>query len=86
MVTKLWKHTVVIVGAVLVTSVSLVGVRAQQSKANANLLSTNWVGYLVFGSEESMDPIARGPHPTTERQIEIGLRSDGVVIWQRARK
>jgi hypothetical protein len=29
-----------------------------------------------------MDNIARGPHPTIVREVEIGLRSDGVVVWR----
>jgi len=64
----------------------LVGVDAQQSKTGSNsaLSTTNWVGYLVFGSESSIDQIARGAYPTADRQIEIGLRSDGVVVWRRA--
>ena len=66
--------------------VCLVGVQAQQNKNNpaALLLRTNWVGYLVFGKEDSMDAIAHGAFPTTDHQVEIGLRSDGTVVWRNA--
>jgi hypothetical protein len=64
----------------------LAGPNAQQNKNPSNNPPpmTNWVGYLVFGTEESSDPIARGAYPTADRQIEIGLRSDGVVVWRKA--
>jgi hypothetical protein len=63
----------------------LVGVQAQQNKNNSGglLLRTNWVGYLVFGREDSIDAIAHGAFPTTDRQVEIGLRSDGTVVWRK---
>ena len=49
-----------------------------------SLITTNWVGYLVFGSEENIDRIAPGAYPRTDRQIELGLRSDGLVVWRAA--
>ena len=61
------------------------GVQAQE-KAAAAQITTNWVGGLVVGKKEMGDPIA-GNHlfPQADGEIEIGLRSDGVVIWRKAR-
>jgi hypothetical protein len=69
---------------VVLASVCLVGLQAQQAttKPTANPIGTNWIGYLVVGKEDPIDQIARGPYPTTVRQVEIGLRSDGVVVWR----
>ena len=66
----------------------VVGSYAQQA---ANLssasLTTNWTGYLVVGSDESIDPMPpRHPYPKTVAKVEIGLRSDGVVVWREAAK
>ena len=43
-----------------------------------------WIGCLVVGQGDPIDQIARGPFPTTVHQVEIGLRSDGVVVWRNA--
>ena len=57
--------------------------RAQEKKT-APAPATNWIGYLVIGKEETGDPIAgRGPYPKADSQIQIGLRSDGVLVWRR---
>jgi hypothetical protein len=62
----------------------LVSTNAQQDKGKSSTASmtTNWIGYVVFGAEESMDPIGRGAYPTADTQVQIGLRSDGVVVWR----
>lgn len=61
------------------------GTRAQE-KAAAQL-STNWVGGLVVGKKELGDPIAgRGLFPQVDGDVEIGLRSDGVVVWRKAQR
>jgi hypothetical protein len=65
-------------------AVCIVGTHAQQTPASSSLLTTSWTGCLVVGKEDTMDNIARGPHPTTVREVEIGLRSDGVVVWRNA--
>jgi hypothetical protein len=39
----------------------------------------------VIGEQESIDQISRGPHPAAKEEIELGLRSDGVVVWRRTR-
>jgi hypothetical protein len=64
-------------------AVCIVGTHAQQTPAGSRI-TTNWTGCLVVGREDTMDNIARGPHPTTVREVEIGLRSDGVVVWRNA--
>jgi hypothetical protein len=55
-----------------------------QEKAAASPQTTNWVGGLVIGKRETGDRIAgRGLFPQTDPEIEIGLRSDGVVVWRK---
>ena len=49
-------------------------------------MATNWIGYVVFGTDDSLDPITRGAYPRADRQVEIGLRSDGTVVWRRTPK
>jgi hypothetical protein len=62
------------------------GLQAQE-KAAPGQLSTNWIGGLVVGKKEKGDPIAgRGLFPQVEGDVEIGLRSDGVVIWRNAQR
>jgi hypothetical protein len=57
----------------------------QSTGSTAHPETTNWIGYLVVGQNETSDRIAiGGPHPAVERQVEIGLRSDGTVIWRRS--
>jgi hypothetical protein len=65
-------------------AVAIFLIHAQPSTSRLGALSgtTNWVGYLVVGQTGTLDRIAPGPFPTTVRQVAIGLRSDGVVIWQ----
>ena len=51
-------------------------------------LTTNWTGYLVIGTEENtLDhmPLQQA-HPKTITQVEIGLRSDGIVVWRKGAK
>jgi hypothetical protein len=71
---------VVAVGAI--GAVCFVGAHAQQTSSSLPLISTNWTGCLVVGKQDTMDNIARGPHPTIVREVEIGLRSDGVIVWR----
>ena len=63
---------------------SVVGIHAQQNQSSPASVRTNWVGYLVTGSELAIDRISPGPYPKADRQIEIGLRSDGVVVWRKS--
>jgi hypothetical protein len=71
---------------VLLGAVCIRGLQAQQvaSKPAAASITTNWVGCLVVGQNDALDRIARGPYPAVVRQVEIGLRSDGVVVWRSA--
>jgi hypothetical protein len=67
-------------------SVWIIGGCAQQAGGNSgsSAATTNWVGFLVAGQNDPSDRIARNPSATVDRDIEIGLRSDGVVIWRAA--
>lgn len=67
-------------------SIWMIGVRAQQSggKSAPSGVTTNWVGYLVAGQTDTSDRITPNPSATVVREIELGLRSDGVVIWRAA--
>jgi len=59
--------------------------RAQQSRTVTLTATTDWVGYLVVGQNDTTDSIAiGGPHPTVTRQFQIGLRSDRVLVWRLA--
>jgi hypothetical protein len=72
-------------GALAITgSVYVINSHGQQSTkpSSVSSSSTNWIGCLVVGKEETMDRMARGAHPTAIGNIEIGLRSDGVVVWR----
>ena len=66
----------------------LIAARAQQNGSYAaSPGATNWVGYLVYGSEDTVDAISHGgPYPTADRQLELGLRNDGTVVWRRAHR
>lgn len=67
-------------------SIVCVSIHAQQGAARSSAapVTTNWVGHLVVGKTETMDPMpgTMGPHPVAVREVEIGLRSDGVVVWR----
>ena len=63
------------------------GTHAQQTtnEPSAYLLTTNWTGYLVVGTDETLDAMPlRKPYPKAVPQVEIGLRSDGVIVWRGA--
>jgi hypothetical protein len=61
------------------------GVHAQD-KQNPPQITTNWMGCLVIGAKDSGDPIVfGGPFPQAKAEFDIGLRSDGVVVWRKAR-
>lgn len=66
----------------------ILGIRAQSiaGRPVTSLMTTNWVGRLVTGKDDAIDRIAPGNHPTTVDPVEIGLRSDGVVVWRNASK
>jgi hypothetical protein len=80
------KIVVSAMGVLLLGAIGIIGVRGQQSDRNSHrpTISTNWVGYLVAGRLDTTDQITPNPFPTVSRQVEIGLRSDGVVVWREA--
>jgi len=87
MKTKLLKAAGLTAAFLIFASAYVAGLRAQQStaKSGAPPAPTNWIGPLVVGQNDSADPIAvGGPHPTVAPHVEIGLRSDGVVVWRKA--
>jgi hypothetical protein len=89
MKTKLLKAAGLTAAFVILGSAYIARVRAQQSTTKSGVppATTNWTGYLVVGQNDSADPIAvGGPYPTVSRHVEIGLRSDGVVVWRNASK
>ncbi len=54
------------------------------SGSSSSGITTNWVGYLVAGRNDTIDRISPGTPPTIVREVEIGLRSDGVLVWREA--
>ena len=82
---KLLNRIGVTIGVVAIAGLLLLKVNGQQNtKPGVSPVSTKWVGYLVIGKEDTGDRIAPGPYPHCEGQVQIGLRSDGVVVWRRA--
>ena len=83
---KFFKGAGFVAAVVVLGSAYFAAVRAQQTPGLATpLVTTNWIGSMVVGLPDTTDPIAiGGPHPTVTRNVEIGLRSDGVVVWRRA--
>jgi hypothetical protein len=73
---------------VIFGSVWLVRIQAQDDKNRSGMqqMRTNWIGYVVFGKEESLDPISGRAYPAADPQMQIGLRSDGIVVWRRTPK
>jgi len=71
-------------GLAALGAIGIVRVPGQQKSGNPRLtaVTTNWVGCLVIGQRDSVDPISPGPAPAVVGQVEIGLRSDGVVVWR----
>jgi hypothetical protein len=81
---KLFIAAGLVAAVVAATSIYIPGVRAQQSRTATPPATTNWLGYLVVGQNDTTDAIASGPHPTVTRQVQIGLRSDGVLVWRQS--
>lgn len=53
--------------------------------------STEWLGWITFnGKYSGIDPgfYGQNPPPTQyyRTDIEIGLRSDGIVVWRKIKK
>jgi hypothetical protein len=47
--------------------------------------TVRWLGYIVSG-EEAVDPAVGGPQLKRSDRFELGLRSDGVVVWRERAK
>ncbi|HWC61565.1 MAG TPA: hypothetical protein VHC44_17875 [Verrucomicrobiae bacterium] len=67
----------------------IAGIKAQPvaGGSSSSLITTNWVGCLVVGKPDPVDNMARGTQglfPAAVHQVQIGLRSDGVVVWRNA--
>jgi hypothetical protein len=77
-----------ITGAAQVTiaAICLLSVSAQENKRNPGdpALTTNWLGCVVVGKVDSIDAIGQGLYPQCAQQFQLGLRSDGVVVWRLA--
>ena len=73
----------VVLGAVWVVELLA---QPSMNKPSVASLTTKWVGVMVVGKDDAMDPIAPGPHPSVVREVQIGLRSDGVVVWRSGSK
>jgi len=64
--------------------VCITGSRAQPTaNQSTTSVTTNWVGCLVVGKKDPLDQMG-GIFPSPVQQVQIGLRSDGVVIWRSA--
>ena len=60
------------------------GVHAQDKSTDPQV-TTNWMGCLVIGKQDTNDRfVIGGPYPQAKSEIDIGLRSDGVVVWRKA--
>lgn len=79
---RIWLPIVVLL---LVIFAYTAGLRAQQSPAapGGSTVITNWLGYIVVGETDRIDPITvGGPYPTVLRNLEIGVRSDGLLVYR----
>jgi hypothetical protein len=83
---RILKIAVALTGLAAAASIWLLSGHAQENKRNqgAALITTNWLGCVVVGNQDSMDPIGQGPFPQCIPQFQLGLRSDGVVVWRPA--
>jgi hypothetical protein len=78
--------SIIVVLVLAVGSIIIITVRGQPTGGSsaASNVTTNWLGYLVAGQADEADRISPNPSPTVVRHVEIGLRSDGVVVWREA--
>src|SRR6476646_4131955 len=89
-VLKISMPIVVVVVAVFAYAVGLHAQQQQQqsrpkSQAPSLALTTNWLGYLVVGESENLDPMpGLGPYPKALADLQIGIRSDGVLVSRKA--
>ena len=71
-------------GLIILSSFFIIAIHAQSGASNSSpsSVTTNWMGCLVIGQDDTVDQISPGPHPKTMQHVQIGLRSDGVVVWR----
>ena len=57
------------------------------SKSHPVLITTNRVGLAVAAKDDPYDRniAIKGPSPTVLHDVQLGLRSDGVVVWRRSK-
>ncbi len=82
--------------AIVIVALGLVSLASLRAQPNTNpsrpfVLTTNWLGYLVAGQDWTKAQLVdrmpgAGPKvvPQAIPQFQIGLRSDGVVVWRAA--
>lgn len=82
---QILKTTIAALAAVM--AIWLLRVNAQENKRNHGnpMIATNWLGCIVVGGQDSMDAIGHGLYPQCAQQFQLGLRSDGVVVWRLAK-
>jgi hypothetical protein len=48
--------------------------------------TTEWLGFIAYIENRECKYITCSPRPLYEDTVEIGLRSDGVVVWRKVEK
>lgn len=93
MKTKFFSISIPIAIVVVAVFAYAIGLHAQQqqqqsrrkSDAPSPVLTTNWLGYLVVGESENLDSMpGLGPYPKALADLQIGIRSDGVLVCRKA--
>ena len=80
---EILRITIGAAGLAMAASIWFLNAQAQENKHTA-ALTTNWIGLVVVGKEDAHDAIAPSPYPQCVPQFQLGLRSDGVVVWRPA--
>lgn len=74
------------IAGLLFAGVTWLCVNGQDTKSPApaatQTVTTNWVGYLVIG-KDSIDMVGYGPDSGVAMNVQVGLRSDGVMLWRK---
>ena len=83
---KFLKAAALLAALFVVSFAYIAGLHAQQSPLTQPVATTtNWMGYLVIGQNDTVDAISiGGPVPTVARHVQIGLKSDGTLVWRKA--
>jgi hypothetical protein len=81
MTNKVLKSAGLTVALAAFGAVCMMSIKAQQDKS----LPINWIRCVVSGRQNNIDPrILPGISPTADQRVELGLRSDGIVVWRRS--